>query len=513
MCASLIYQGTLSASKHFTFFADVPENLYATVLVFLSEGSCQICIEFLLANRSTWLMPVVLRDSFWISVKSEGVELITDIMLTEAIKQSKSYQMFIKYSTGQIPFKKSKGKGSQRKKIVDVSKESEPEPELIVVESVPEPTRKKKIRQSVFDTSSKMLQGVPSLTHERNNRHIGHYAGVPMCPQSSLLPSSEGTVDEEVTDASQRPDAEKSSEDAEINLLLEVQIQSEDPHIQSPSMLTVPVPKKDVFEHKKIDVFAKALAALKTQVPSVQIPELPKKQTPTVDLEQKSEKTPSDILKIKKEQAEKQKMPKFTISLQTRKTLIEYALKRLSTDYGHATSKEPVEEPIAEVVMDDVGDDVVHDDDQPHDDSKPKTSKTPNPEWFTQTSVLADQQLSHLGHLTVAADYFFNNDLEYLKYSDPKKTRDMVKRADRQFYKFKEGDFVDLHLNDIEDMLLLAVQRKLFHLIKRYMLDYTMALVCCRSLVIQEKCRGFTAWCRELPEETQHHSTSTEPLR
>nr|GEU69376.1 hypothetical protein [Tanacetum cinerariifolium] len=34
----------------------------------------------------------------------------------------------------------------------------------------------------------------------------------------------------------------------------------------------------------------------------------------------------------------------------------------------------------------------------------------------------------------------------------------MVKRADRQKYKFKEGDFVDLHLNDIEDMLLLAVQ-------------------------------------------------------
>ncbi|GKA49810.1 hypothetical protein Tco_0742883 [Tanacetum coccineum] len=30
----------------------------------------------------------------------------------------------------------------------------------------------------------------------------------------------------------------------------------------------------------------------------------------------------------------------------------------------------------------------------------------------------------------------------------------MVRRVDRQLYKFKEGDFVDLHLNDIEDMLL-----------------------------------------------------------
>nr|GEV01289.1 hypothetical protein [Tanacetum cinerariifolium] len=36
----------------------------------------------------------------------------------------------------------------------------------------------------------------------------------------------------------------------------------------------------------------------------------------------------------------------------------------------------------------------------------------------------------------------------------------VVKRADRQKYKFKEGDFIDLHLNDIEDMLLLAVQHR-----------------------------------------------------
>ncbi|GKA91378.1 hypothetical protein Tco_0813248 [Tanacetum coccineum] len=49
-----------------------------------------------------------------------------------------------------------------------------------------------------------------------------------------------------------------------------------------------------------------------------------------------------------------------------------------------ATAKEPVEEPIAEVIMDDAGDNVVHDDDQPQDTSEPKTAKTPNPEWFTQ---------------------------------------------------------------------------------------------------------------------------------
>ncbi|GKB82711.1 hypothetical protein Tco_0949606 [Tanacetum coccineum] len=75
--------------------------------------------------------------------------------------------------------------------------------------------------------------------------------------------------------------------------------------------------EKDVSEIKKINLSAEALAALKTHVPSkyslTQTPEIPKNQTPTVDLEQKSEKSPLEILKIKKEQAEKQKMPQFTI--------------------------------------------------------------------------------------------------------------------------------------------------------------------------------------------------------
>ncbi|GJR20480.1 hypothetical protein Tco_0969007 [Tanacetum coccineum] len=33
----------------------------------------------------------------------------------------------------------------------------------------------------------------------------------------------------------------------------------------------------------------------------------------------------------------------------------------------------------------------------------------------------------------------------------------VVKRDNRQLYKFKEGDFIDLHLNDIEDMFLVPI--------------------------------------------------------
>nr|GEU37464.1 hypothetical protein [Tanacetum cinerariifolium] len=162
-----------------------------------------------------------------------------------------------------------------------------------------------------------------------------------------------------------------------------------------------------------------------------------------------------------------------------------------------ALAKEPVEEPIAEVIMDDAGDDVVHDDDQPHDTSKPKTRNTLNLDWFKQPPrpptpdpEWNKQKLNWnnpegdrypfnlskplplqgpLGHQTIAADYFFNNDLEYLKTSDPevrkiskqnvystkailgvksvnvKKLHGydhleeiVVKRSDQQLYKFKE---------------------------------------------------------------------------
>nr|GEU47917.1 hypothetical protein [Tanacetum cinerariifolium] len=62
----------------------------------------------------------------------------------------------------------------------------------------------------------------------------------------------------------------------------------------------------------------------------------------------------------------------------------------------------------------------------------------------------------------------------------------VVKRVDRQLYKFKEGDFVNLHLNDIEDMLLLAVQHKLFHLNNSDIVDFTVALrMFTRSLIIK----------------------------
>nr|GEU94223.1 hypothetical protein [Tanacetum cinerariifolium] len=135
--------------------------------------------------------------------------------------------------------------------------------------------------------------------------------------------------------------------------------------------------------------------------------------------------------------------------------------------------------------------------------------------------------------LTVATEYFFNDDLEFLKSSDPEKKYTtsitktkaarykivgieymvstlwsatkvgvsvkkphgyghleeiMVRIVYRQLYRFKESDFIDLHLNNIEDMLLLAVQQKLFQLDGSDIVDFIVALrMFTRSLIIKRR--------------------------
>ncbi|GKA84499.1 hypothetical protein Tco_0806094 [Tanacetum coccineum] len=77
---------------------------------------------------------------------------IPNVILTDAIKRLESYHMFIKYSTNQIPPKKSRGEGSKGKKTakesqetVGVSEESEPEPE---------PAKKKTSAKSISQTEA-----------------------------------------------------------------------------------------------------------------------------------------------------------------------------------------------------------------------------------------------------------------------------------------------------------------------------------------------------------------------
>ncbi|GJU70180.1 hypothetical protein Tco_1256439 [Tanacetum coccineum] len=96
----------------------------------------------------------------------------------------------------------------------------------------------------------------------------------------------------------------------------------------TPLELRVVKLEKDVSELKTIDHSTKALTILKSQQFS--------EQTPTVDLEQGSEKSALEILQIKREQAEKQQKPKFTIKSTNKAALEVYDLKSTLYQSMHA---------------------------------------------------------------------------------------------------------------------------------------------------------------------------------
>ncbi|GJT59007.1 hypothetical protein Tco_1002540 [Tanacetum coccineum] len=194
--------------------------------------------------------------------------------------------------------------------------------------------------------------------------------------------------------------------------------------------------EKDVFDLKKIDLFAEALAALKTQVPSVvdnylvskvadilkikreklrwnrrqsllSCPQTRQLSKTLIEDENAMDKGVADIVKDHKRKHDddddddedppaqpnqgkktKRRRTKDSDSSKkpssTKETPKSKASSKGSKTGKSSSTKEPVEEPIDEVVMDDVGNYVVLDDDQPQDASEPKTTKTPNPEWFKQ---------------------------------------------------------------------------------------------------------------------------------
>ncbi|GKB41784.1 hypothetical protein Tco_0886726, partial [Tanacetum coccineum] len=101
---------------------------------------------------------------------------------------------------------------------------------------------------------------------------------------------------------------------------------------------------------------------------------------------------------------------------------------------------------------------------------------------------------SHYGRQVVPVDYFINNDLEYLrggslstKYTtSTTKTKiakydilgivDMVPSLWSPVKKFKECNFPRLYLHDIEDMMLLLVQKKLSNLERDVIFNLDVAL-------------------------------------
>ncbi|GKB18713.1 hypothetical protein Tco_0852636 [Tanacetum coccineum] len=96
----------------------------------------------------------------------------------------------------------------------------------------------------------------------------------------------------------------------------------------------------------------------------------------------------------------------------------------------------------------------------------------------------------------------------------------MVRRADQKLYKIKEGDFPDLHLNGIEDMLLLIAQNKLFNLDGDVIVDFVTALkLFTRGIIVKNRVvdvqLGVESYQRKLnltkPQRTCQHISVKEP--
>ncbi|GKA40308.1 hypothetical protein Tco_0732901, partial [Tanacetum coccineum] len=108
----------------------------------------------------------------------------------------------------------------------------------------------------------------------------------------------------------------------------------------------------------------------------------------------------------------------------------------------------------------------------------PSTSTTPDREWhLTKTDVYSRHRIIAVISLKI---------MQFFGYSHLEEIT--VRRQDDVLYKFREGDFKRLRLQDIEDMLLLLVQGKLTNLSldERYALSVALRIYTQR-IVIQER--------------------------
>ncbi|GJS25889.1 hypothetical protein Tco_0486509 [Tanacetum coccineum] len=144
---------------------------------------------------------------------------IPETLLTEAIKQSESYQMFIKYSTGQICPKKSKGKGSQGKKTIDdsqetidVSEESEPKPKL---------DKKKTSTNSISKTKPEEAEEARQV-HATHARIVTKYVPKSAKKKSGGMSSMSVVIQDTPSAPKSKPATSKKGKDSWVYLLLTI---------------------------------------------------------------------------------------------------------------------------------------------------------------------------------------------------------------------------------------------------------------------------------------------------
>ncbi|GJW53181.1 hypothetical protein Tco_0097266 [Tanacetum coccineum] len=283
-------------------------------------------------------------------------------MLNKEIMQSESYKRFILYSTGQIPPKKSRGKGSQGKKSadpteesVDMSDESEPEPLIrrktssrrvkkkatISVDDniVPKPDIALELGKSISLTEAEE-EAAARQVHATHARIVSESVPEPARRRRSDIAISETTQKlkgiQTLSPAEQEAaDIMKALKDSRRMLGRQpaLAIIPEIPEITPFIALQLRVAKleQDMSEVKKIDHSVDVLASIRSQVPPVVDKYLGTKlddtllktlERHTTDLVEKYSMLPTP-----EEQEEKNQEPTYTIKSSDQVALEEFDLK------------------------------------------------------------------------------------------------------------------------------------------------------------------------------------------
>ncbi|GJY75747.1 hypothetical protein Tco_0480863 [Tanacetum coccineum] len=187
--------------------------------------------------------------------------------------------------------------------------------------------------------------------------------------------------------------------------------------------------------------------------------------------------------------------------------------------------EEPVKEPIFKIASDDI-EQTIDDVDQPPDDSTQTKDQAPKQYWSKQPPMPPTPDLEwnkqgdhypidltkplplkdHPGYLTITAEYFFNNDFEFLKSSDPEKkyTTSITKTKAAQYEivgienmvptlwsatKCGQCECQKLHgYGHLEEIAVRRADRQLFQLDDSDIVDLIVALcMFTRSLIIKRR--------------------------
>nr|GEV35857.1 hypothetical protein [Tanacetum cinerariifolium] len=108
-------------------------------------------------------------------------------------------------------------------------------------------------------------------------------------------------------------------------------------------------------------------------------------------------------------------------------------------------------------------------------DDQPIAKPSKHPEWESARDVYSKRRIIAVTELKIVEWHNYKH-LDWIT----------VRRDDDKLYKFKEGDFKRLHIQDIEDMLLLLVQGKLTNMTVEERFDFNVSLrMFTRSIIIQ----------------------------